>query len=135
MSQATKPGTIFVEVGAGELLDKMTILEIKTERIADPVKLANIKREIAALTPARTRLVEAYPTVVALEADLKRVNEDLWVIEDDIRACESQKDFGDTFIALARSVYIQNDKRAEIKKKINLLCEASIVEEKSYHGF
>jgi Family of unknown function (DUF6165) len=124
-------GQIFVEVGAGELIDKITILVIKTEKISDPAKLANIKREM----DARQRLVDIYPGVEILEGQLKVVNEALWIIEDDIRECESRKDFGPTFIELARSVYIQNDKRAELKKKINILCEASIVEEKSYHGF
>jgi hypothetical protein len=126
---------IFVEVGAGELIDKITILMIKLERISDPKKLANINTELAALHPAKARLLVHYPTLPSLESELKAVNEGLWIIEDDIRACESVKDFGDKFIALARSVYIQNDKRAELKKKINILCEATIVEEKSYHGF
>jgi hypothetical protein len=126
---------IFIEVGAGELLDKITILVIKTERISDPVKLANITREMEALASARRHLVGQYPGVEELEAELKAVNEALWTIEDDIKECESRKDFGPRFIELARSVYVQNDKRAEIKKKINIMCEARIVEEKSYHGF
>jgi len=126
---------IFVEVGAGELIDKITILMIKLERIADPKKLVNINTELEALHPAKARLLNHYPTLPSLESELKAVNEGLWIIEDDIRACESVKDFGEKFIALARSVYIENDKRAELKKKINILCEASIVEEKSYHGF
>ena len=128
-------GQIFVEVGAGELIDKITILVIKSGKISDPAKLENIKREMDALAPARQRLVDQYPDLEALEAELQAVNEALWGIEDDIRECESRKDFGARFIELARSVYFQNDKRAELKKKINLLCEARIVEEKSYHGF
>ncbi len=128
-------GQIFVEVGAGELIDKITILAIKTEKISDRAKLANIKREIDALAPARQHLVDIYPGVEILEAELQIVNEALWIIEDEIRACEGAKDFGPTFIELARSVYIQNDKRAELKKKINLLCNASIIEEKSYQSF
>ncbi len=135
MNQKLKIKQIFVEVGAGELIDKITILVIKTEKISDPAKLANIKREMDALAPARQRLVDIYPGVEILEKQLKAVNEALWIIEDNIRACESRKDFGPVFIELARSVYIQNDKRAELKKKINILCEASIVEEKSYNGF
>jgi Family of unknown function (DUF6165) len=128
-------GQIFVEVGAGELLDKVTILVIKAEKILDPVKLANIKREIDALAPARQRLVDIYPGVEILEEQLKVVNEALWIIEDEIRACERRKDFGATFVELARSVYRQNDKRADLKKQINLLCEAYIIEEKSYQDF
>jgi len=135
MPKTPSSSAILVEVGAGELIDKITILVIKTERIADPAKLINIRREIEALSPARQRLVDQYAGLEALEAELKAVNEGLWVIEDDIRACEAAKDFGPVFIELARSVYIQNDKRAELKKKINILCEASIIEEKSYHGF
>ena len=125
---------IFVEVGAGELIDKITILAIKAERISDTVKRANIAREQEALSPAHLNLLQAYPTLPVLEAELKAVNEALWVIEDDIRACEQKKDFGPAFIELARAVYFQNDRRAAIKKKINILCEADIVEEKSYHG-
>ena len=128
-------GQIFVEVGAGELLDKITILVIKAEKILDPVKLANIKREMDALAPARQHLVDIYPGVEILEAQLKVVNEALWIIEDEIRACERRKDFGAAFVALARSVYRQNDKRADLKKQINLLCEAYIIEEKSYQDF
>ncbi len=135
MLDPSDPSKIFVEVGAGELIDKMTILAIKTEKISDPAKLANIRLEMDALAPARQRLVQRYSGVEDLEAELKAVNDSLWVIEDDIRACESRKDFGPVFIELARSVYIRNDTRAELKKKINLLCEARIVEEKSYHGF
>ena len=135
MQNEPNTSKIFVEVGAGELLDKITILVIKTERIKDPVKLANIQSEIAALSPARQHLMARYPEAQALESELKIINEGLWIIEDDIRACEARKDFGPVFIELARSVYFQNDKRAEIKKKINILCEATIVEEKSYHGF
>jgi len=126
---------IFVEVGAGELIDKITILLIKLKRISDPSKLLNITHELETLRPARQRLVDIYPGVEILETELQVVNEALWIIEDDIRACEGAKDFGPVFIELARSVYIQNDKRAELKKKINLLCNASIIEEKSYQSF
>jgi hypothetical protein len=126
---------IFVEVGAGELIDKITILLIKLKRISDPSKLLNITHELETLQPARQRLVDIYPGVKVLETELQTVNEALWIIEDDIRGCEAAKDFGPIFIELARSVYIQNDKRAELKKKINLLCNASIIEEKSYQSF
>ncbi|MBU6176766.1 MAG: hypothetical protein KGO80_03290 [Bacteroidetes bacterium] len=126
---------MFIEVGAGELIDKLTILEIKIEKINNPEKLKNIKIEIEALNPARQRLFEVYPSLDKLQNELKAINEALWIIEDDIRLCEKNKDFGNSFIELARSVYIQNDKRAEIKKKINTLCNAQIIEEKSYQNF
>jgi Family of unknown function (DUF6165) len=135
MSAARHSKAIFIEVGAGELLDKVTILSIKADKISEPAKLANIRREMEALAPVRAELISEYDGVLALEAQLREVNEALWAIEDDIRECESRKDFGELFIKLARSVYMQNDKRAELKKKINVMCEADIVEEKSYRKF
>jgi hypothetical protein len=126
------PKPILVEVGAGELLDKVTILRIKRERIADPAKLASVARELLALEPSRSALLAEFPAAAALEAELERVNEALWEIEDSIRQCEARKDFGPRFVALARAVYQNNDKRAEIKKTINILSNARIVEEKSY---
>jgi len=125
---------IHVEIGAGELMDRATILAIKNERIADPAKLANVRRELLALEPARSSLLSAFPALGALEAELKAINETLWDIEDAIRRCEAQSDFGPRFVALARAVYKTNDRRAEVKKKINLLSGARIVEEKSYDG-
>jgi hypothetical protein len=125
---------LFVEIGAGELMDRATILAIKNERIADPAKRANVGREWLALEPARTSLLGAFPALGALEAELKAINEALWDIEDAIRRCEADSDFGPRFIELARAVYKTNDRRAEVKKKINLLSGARIVEEKSYDG-
>ena len=87
------------------------------------------------LDAARVKHIPASDELTRLEAALKKVNEDLWVIEDDIRQCEADKDFGQTFIDLARSVYIQNDKRAALKKDINLLTGSTIIEEKSYTEF
>ena len=126
------PKPILVEVGAGELIDKITILHIKRERFGDPAKLASVARELAALEPSRSALLGEFPAVAELEAELKRVNEALWEIEDSVRECEARAEFGPRFIALARAVYQNNDKRAEIKKKINILSNARIVEEKSY---
>lgn len=123
---------IMIEVGAGELIDKITILQIKTERITDAAKLANIRRELDMLHRARARSLPASPALDRLEQDLKRVNESLWSIEDDIRRCERERDFGDRFVRLARSVYKQNDRRADLKRRINGLAGARIVEEKSY---
>lgn len=127
--------SVMIEVGAGELIDKITILKIKLDRMSDPAKLRNVAHELEVLDAARTRSLPPSLELERMEGELRAVNEALWVIEDDIRACEAARDFGPTFIELARSVYIQNDKRAAIKKAINLHCGSSIVEEKSYTEF
>lgn len=131
--QEAKP--IMIEVGPGELIDKITILRIKSERMSDEAKLVNVRHELAVLDAARNANLEDSAELRRLEEGLKAVNEALWVIEDDIRQCEADKDFGPTFIELARSVYKQNDKRAALKKEINLLTGSRIVEEKSYTEF
>ncbi|MFA7638590.1 MAG: DUF6165 family protein [Parvibaculum sp.] len=131
--QEAKP--IMIEVGPGELIDKITILRIKSERMSDEAKLANVRHELAVLDAARNVNLEDSAELRRLEEGLKAVNEALWVIEDDIRQCEADKDFGPTFIELARSVYKQNDKRAALKKEINVLTGSRIVEEKSYTEF
>lgn len=124
--------TLTIEVGAGELLDKLSILRIKLDRIKDPAKRINVEHEERVLAAVRTKHLPEAPTLDALENELRRINEALWQIEDDIRACEAAKDFGPRFIELARSVYKQNDRRALVKKKINTYCGSTIVEEKSY---
>ena len=126
---------VVIEVGVGELIDKITILVIKSERMKDPVKLANVRHELEVLMRAREGSVPNSVKLNQLEAELKAVNSRLWNIEDEIRACEAAKDFGARFIDLARSVYIQNDSRAMLKKQINELCGSSIIEEKSYTEF
>jgi len=126
---------ILIEVGPGELIDKITILVIKSERMTDAAKLANVRHELKVLDAARQAGVLASAELDRLVAALKKVNEDLWVIEDDIRDCEKAGDFGPKFIDLARAVYRQNDKRAQLKKEINLLTGSSIIEEKSYKEF
>ena len=126
---------ILVEIGSGELIDKITILQIKSERMSDAAKLANVRLELTELSAARDANLPASDELEALSARLKGINEALWVIEDDIRACEAEKDFGEKFIALARSVYVTNDQRAAVKKQINLLTGAKIIEEKSYTEF
>ena len=135
MSQAVESKPILIEVGAGELIDKITILQIKLERIHDSKKRENIAYELEVLSRARQAHVPDSHALQELEAQLKTVNESLWVIEDDIRACEAAKDFGARFIELARAVYITNDKRAALKKDINLLTDSSVIEEKSYTEF
>ena len=132
MSQNDVSERILVEIGAGELIDKITILTIKSERMTDEEKLANVRRELDALIAARHASLPASPELCALESDLRTVNELLWEIEDDIRACEAVRDFGPRFIELARAVYTYNDRRAAIKKDINLLSGSSLIEEKSY---
>lgn len=127
---------ILVPTSPGELIDKLTILRLKVERIEDPAKVANVRVERDALMRTVRDQVPSSADLDALWDQLYLINADLWVIEDDIRACERAGDFGETFIRLARSVYITNDRRADIKKKINLLLGSALVEEKSYadHG-
>ncbi|MBN2171658.1 MAG: hypothetical protein JW819_10110 [Candidatus Krumholzibacteriota bacterium] len=124
-----------VEVSAGELLDKITILEIKAERIMDPVKLANVKRELGILRETWAASPLSRADLAAHVADLKAVNEALWDIEDGIRALEAGRDFGEAFVHLARAVYRRNDERAAIKRRINLQVGSDLVEEKSYADY
>lgn len=125
---------IEVPVSWGELIDKITILQIKDERIEDPGKRANVRRELDLLA-ARLASAPATDETRRLTADLKAVNEKLWVIEDDIRECERRKDFGERFIALARAVYHTNDRRADLKRSLNQALGSAIVEEKSYAAY
>lgn len=127
--------TISVEIAPGELIDKITILEIKLERMTDAAKLANVRIEWETLTQARDTAIEASDALAGLTQALKSVNEQLWEIEDDIRDCERGQDFGDTFIALARAVYKTNDERARLKRDINELLGSRLVEEKSYAAY
>lgn len=121
-----------IEVSPGELLDKMSILQIKCERVGDPAKLKNIRYELELYEDIVRGRIPGGKELSLLTAELKVVNEALWTIEDEIRACEARGEFGDDFVALARSVYRTNDRRAAIKREINVLCGSSIVEEKSY---
>ena len=126
---------IQVPISPGELLDKITILQIKSERIDDPAKLANVNTELEMLTRVWETSVEADDRIAALTARLKSINEALWEIEDDIRDEERNKRFGERFIELARAVYVTNDERAEAKKQVNLHLNSNIVEEKSYKDY
>jgi len=123
---------IFIPVGAGELIDKITILTIKSERITDEVKLTNIRHELGLLVNVRDEAIGAFAEIPKLQTDLKSVNEELWDIEDDIRDCERANDFGPKFIELARAVYVTNDRRAKAKRAIDEHVGSPIVEEKSY---
>ena len=122
-------------VSIGELVDKITILEIKSERLSDPAALANVRRELELLSGELGKLDLEDPEVGRIRADLKGVNEQLWEIEDEIRDKERQGAFGDRFIELARAVYITNDKRAALKREVNLLLNSALVEEKSYQDY
>jgi hypothetical protein len=124
-----------VEIAPGELIDKITILEIKSERMDDPAKLENVRRELEILSATRDTKLTASGGLDELAAKLKNVNEKLWVIEDDIRDCEAAGDFGETFIGLARAVYQTNDERARLKREINVLLGSEIIEEKSYKPY
>ena len=126
---------ISVEIAFGELIDKITILEIKLERIGNAEKLANVQTEWQTLIKARDQAINASDELTRLSNGLKIVNEMLWVIEDDIRDCERNSDFGKKFIELARAVYRTNDERARIKHQINELLGSRLVEEKSYSAY
>lgn len=126
---------IQVPVSFGELLDKIAILQIKSERMKDEAKLANVRKELAALERTWMAHPAAGHDIVRLRADLKAVNERLWEIEDDIRVKEKRQEFDADFIRLARAVYFENDERARIKKDINLALGSSYVEEKSYEDY
>ena len=126
---------ILTPVSFGELLDKIAILQIKSERIADPAKLANVRNELTALEKLWLAHPAAGNDLARLRADLKAVNERLWVIEDDIRILESRQVFDDSFVQLARSVYFENDERARIKREINVALGSAYVEEKSYQDY
>jgi hypothetical protein len=127
--------TLMVPVSPGELLDKITILRIKSARLSDQTKLANVRYELTLLEQTWRRSLPNDPAVAADEAELQRVNAQLWDIEDQIREHEAQQRFDGAFVELARSVYIRNDERAAIKQRINRKLNSVIVEEKSYQPY
>ena len=125
-----------VEVSNGELIDKVTILELKLKNITDKDKLENIQKEFDELNPLLEPLFDNFsPDLQVHYLALAEVNGKLWDIEDDIRECERNKDFGDKFVALARAVYITNDERCEIKKIINVLTGSGLIKEKGYEEY
>ena len=125
-----------VEVSNGELLDKLTILELKLTNIADVQKLSNIQKEHDELSPLADQLFDSYGEELKnFYRKLTEINSELWTIEDNIRECERNKDFGSDFVSLARAVYFTNDKRSDVKKAINLLTDSGFVEEKSYEDY
>lgn len=126
---------IAVPTSPGELIDKLTILRIKSERMQDAAKLANVRHEQAVLRAIAAAHVPGSAALAELTEALYRVNGRLWTIEDEIREHEAAADFGPRFVELARAVYMQNDDRARIKKDINLLLGSALVEEKSYADY
>ena len=124
-----------VPVSVGEVLDKITILQIKLSHISDVNKRVNIQNELDTLLPLMAGDGFTTDEMQGLMAELKSVNEALWDIEDDIREKEAAKIFDAEFIKLARAVYVTNDKRAEIKKQINLATGSALIEEKSYESY
>lgn len=126
---------IRVPVSPGELLDKITILRIKAARMTDAAKVANVRRELELLVQTWNESGAATESVRREEAELERVNASLWDIEDEIRDKESAQQFDARFIELARAVYVTNDERAAIKKRINMQLGSTIVEEKSYRPY
>ena len=125
-----------VEISNGELLDKVTILVLKLNRIKDKEKLVNIQKEFDTLNPLANELFDKYDSDLQNHyIELLSINARLWDIEDWIRECEKENRFGKEFVELARSVYITNDKRSEIKKIINTLTNSGLVEEKSYNNY
>ena len=124
-------------ISLGELIDKITILEIKAVNINDAAKLKNVTYERDMLNDKVNSLLDTagQATLAPLKQALKDINQELWIIEDDIRDCEYAKDFSDKFIQLARAVYVTNDKRAAVKKDINLAFGSELIEEKSYKDY
>jgi hypothetical protein len=131
-SRSPKACGVLIETSPGELIDKITILEIKSERIGDPAKLRNVRAELETLRAARARAVATSEELATLTAELRAVNEALWNVEDALRKCEGAGEFGAGFVELARSVYKNNDRRAGLKRAINERLGSGIIEEKSY---
>ena len=124
--------SITIQISPGELIDKLTILDIKSARIKNEQKLANVRYEREILTRSRDEAIEPSASLDRLTEGLREVNESLWEIEDEIRLCEQRGDFGERFVELARSVYKTNDRRAELKRSINELLDSPLIEEKDY---
>lgn len=124
-----------VEISIGEFFDKVTILEIKKERISDEAKLVNVNNELDALNLLLRSLSFSRADVENEIKELKEINEKIWVIEDDIRDKEAAKEFDERFIELGRAVYFTNDRRAEVKRLINQKLGSDFVEEKSYQKY
>jgi hypothetical protein len=122
-------------IAIGELIDKITILEIKVARFTDPTKTRNAQAELDLLVQRRERAIPSTEALVALTGELRTVNEQIWELEDAIRDCERRADFGPDFVIVARRIYSTNDQRAAVKRRINLELNSAIIEEKSYSSY
>jgi len=129
------PRSISVPISIGELIDKISILEIKAERIVDQAKLRHVQAELGVLNEIKSAAGIDQPDMQPFAEQLKSINTELWDIENEIRELEARQDFGKRYIALARKVYLTNDRRARIKQKISLAYNSAIIEEKSYTDF
>jgi hypothetical protein len=127
--------TVEIPVAIAELIDKITILEIKNERLRDLSKLVNVRAELSFLVQRRDAILSATPLLDQLAARLKDTNSRIWDLEDTIRECDRRKDFGALFVDTAQKIYRANDERAAIKREINLFCGSVIIEEKSYAAY
>lgn len=123
---------MLIEVSDGEIVDKLAIIEIKLENIKDEAKLANLSKEYEVVKQAVKKIIDKNDP---LYIELLNINKELWKIEDEIRDCERNKDFGPKFIELARAVYFTNDRRSDVKKRINLRSGSNLIEEKSYKAY
>ena len=126
---------LLIPVAVGELIDKITILEIKSRHISNPVKLENIHNELSALEQIRQNHGLCRADLEEKGRALRIINQSLWEIEDRIRDCERNQNFGPNFVELARAVYMTNDKRAAVKREINAMFASTIIEEKSYSSY
>lgn len=126
---------ILAEISAGELIDKLTILELKLDHIVEPDKRANVERERESLAATLTRELTEAEALRPLRGELKSVNARLWGVEDELRRLEREGRFDDEFVTLARAVYQTNDRRARLKREINEITRSEIVEEKSYEAY
>ena len=123
---------ILTEISSGELLDKLSILEIKLNKIKNPILLQEVKKEYDLLNKTKNNNINSSDKIDILYKNLKEINEKLWKIENEIRLCEKNSDFNDKFVQLARNVYFENDKRAKIKLEINKVLGSNIIEVKQY---
>jgi Flp pilus assembly protein TadD len=131
-SPSSTPAEVKAPISVAEMFDKITILEIRLERLTDPARLHHVREELALLREVQAAAVCSWRELDDLVSELRGVNQALWQVEDDLRACEQAGDFGANFVALARSVYQNNDKRAELKRRINVMLKSRLIEEKSY---
>lgn len=134
MPDSPPPRSVRVPIAIGELIDKISILEIKADRIADHAKLRNVRAELEILNELKSAAGLDTPDMRPFAEELKSINAELWDLEDEIRELEARQEFGARFIALARNIYLTNDRRAGLKRKINLACGSQIIEEKSHRG-